>query len=156
MLREYGWRQRFVSEIPGVNSRLDELQAAYLRLRLGHLEDGNRRRAAIAEAYDRGLQATGLTLPIRAAGTTHVFHQYVVRHRDRDGLKQRLADKGVATNIHYAVPVHCQPTYRAHVSGPGVLAATERVAREVLSLPMFPELEDAAVQTVIAAVRSSL
>ena len=112
MLREYGWKRRYVSDIAGVNSRLDELQAAFLRVRLTYLEAGNRRRAAIAAAYTAGLQHTGLLLPAQRPGTTHVYHQYVVRHPDRDALQARLRDRGIATNVHYPVPVHMQPAYQ--------------------------------------------
>ena len=156
ILREYGWRERYISDCAGVNSRLDELQAAYLRLRLRHLAAGNRRRVEIAAAYDRGLAGAGLALPARRAGTTHVFHQYVIRHPDRDGLQSRLRDLGVASNVHYPIPVHLQPAYLGRVSiGPAGLAATEAAAREVLSLPMYPELDDASVAAVIDAVRRS-
>jgi dTDP-4-amino-4,6-dideoxygalactose transaminase len=153
VLREYGWRQRYVSECSGVNSRLDEFQAAFLRTRLPFLEAGNQRRRAIAAAYDRELANTGLALPIQRAGTSHVYHQYVVRHSDRDGLQSRLQQRGIATNVHYPIPVHHQPAYRGRCSvGPAGLDATEAAARAVLSLPMYPELDDASVAEVIDAV----
>jgi dTDP-4-amino-4,6-dideoxygalactose transaminase len=156
-LREYGWERRYVSERPGVNSRLDELQAAILRVGLPFLEAGNRRRREIAAAYTAGLAGTGLALPTARPGTTHVFHQYVIRHPDRDGLQARLKSLGVVTLVHYPVPVHEQPAYRERCAvGPAGLAATERAAREILSLPMHPELDDAAVAAVIEAVRRSL
>jgi dTDP-4-amino-4,6-dideoxygalactose transaminase len=157
MLREYGWKERYISLCAGINSRLDELQAAYLRLRLPLLEAGNRRRAAIAAAYDRGLARTGLVLPAQRTGMTHVYHQYVVRHPNRDELRMRLKKLGVGTNIHYPVPVHRQPGYGDRCGvGPGGLQATERVAREVLSLPVYPELDDASVEEIIDAVRKSV
>ena len=153
-LREYGWRQRYVSAIPGLNSRLDELQAAVLRVKLGALERDNARRAAIAEAYDRGLAGLPLTLPARRAETTHVFHQYVVRSPGRDALRAALGARGIGTNIHYPVPVHLQPAYEGRLAiGPSGLGETERAAREVLSLPIYPQLADAQVARVIAAVR---
>ena len=157
MLREYGWQQRYISSTAGINSRLDEFQAAFLRVRLPFLQAGNQRRAAIAAAYDRGLARTGLILPVQRAGMKHVYHQYVVRHRDRDGLRARLQQLGIGTNIHYPVPVHCQPAYRerCHMS-PSGLAATEALTREILSLPMFPELDDGSVAQVIDAVRRAL
>jgi dTDP-4-amino-4,6-dideoxygalactose transaminase len=156
-MREYGWKQRYISEIPGVNSRLDELQAAVLRVKLRHLEGGNQRRAVIAAAYDRGLAHTGLVLPVTRSGARHVFHQYVVRSRARDALRSNLRERGVGTSVHYPLPVHQQPAYAGRVSlDPGGLEETERAAREVLSLPMYPELTDAAVESVIAAVRASV
>jgi dTDP-4-amino-4,6-dideoxygalactose transaminase len=152
MLREYGWQHR-ISTLPGINSRLDEIQAAYLRVRLTHLQAGNKRRAAIAAAYDRGLARTGLVLPTQRVGTTHVYHQYVIRHPERDELRSRLRKLGIGTNIHYPVPVHCQPAYRERCrTSPAGLAATEAAAREVLSLPMYPELDDGCVAQIIEAV----
>jgi dTDP-4-amino-4,6-dideoxygalactose transaminase len=157
MLREYGWERRYVSDLPGVNSRLDELQAAILRVRLLYLDVGNQRRAAIAAAYDRGLAGTGLVLPAKRAGATHVYHQYVVRHPDRDHLQARLKQKGVGTNVHYPVPVHRQPAYAERFDiDPGGLGTTDTVAREVLSLPMYPELGDATIARIVDTVRSSV
>jgi dTDP-4-amino-4,6-dideoxygalactose transaminase len=157
MLREYGWERRYISDVPGVNSRLDELQAALLRVRLPYLDAGNRRRADIAAAYNQGLAGTGLILPTTLPKATHVYHQYVVRHPDRDQLKVRLQHQGTGTNIHYPVPVHLQPAYEGRFAmDPAGLGTTEAVAREVLSLPMYPELDDAAVARVIDAVRRSL
>ena len=153
ILREYGWRQRFISEVTGVNSRLDELQAAFLRVRLPFLEAANRRRAVIASAYESGLAHSGLILPVQRAGVTHVYHQYVVRHPYRDDLAARLRQAGIGTGVHYPVPVHCQPAYEGRCTpGPAGLEATEKAAREVLSLPMYPELDDASVAEVIDAV----
>jgi len=153
-LREYGWRERYVSAIPGLNSRLDELQAAVLRVKLGALDRDNARRAAIAETYDRGLADLPLTLPARRAEATHVFHQYVVRSPARDALRAVLGDSGIGTNIHYPVPVHLQPAYEGRVVvAPSGLVETERAARAVLSLPIYPQLADAAVVRVISAVR---
>ncbi len=155
-LREYGWHRR-ISERPGVNSRLDELQAAMLRVRLTHLDHGNARRTQIAAAFTRGLQGTGLTLPAPVDGTTHVYHQYVVRSTDRDGLQARLNERGIGTLVHYPIPVHLQPAYRERMPiGCAGLEVTERAAREVLSLPMYPELDDVAVAEVIGAVRAVL
>jgi dTDP-4-amino-4,6-dideoxygalactose transaminase len=153
MLREYGWRERFVSEFPGQNSRLDALQGALLRLRLPYLPASNQRRAAIADAYRRGLQDSedsGLELPTVAARKRHVFHQYVVRHPERDRLRAKLSEAGISTGIHYPVPVHLQPAYREDAKLPSTgLPHTERAAHEVLSLPMFAELGDVAVERVI-------
>jgi dTDP-4-amino-4,6-dideoxygalactose transaminase len=152
-LREYGWRERYVSDIAGANSRLDELQAAVLRVKLARLEHDNARRAALAAAYDRGLAGSGLGLPARRAGASHVFHQYVIRAQDRDGLRERLLARGVGSTIHYPVPVHLQPAYRGRLAvGPGGLGESERAARAVLSLPLYPELADEAVAAVVAAL----
>ena len=156
-LREYGWRERYVSAETGMNSRLDELQAAILRVRLPHLAKDNARRQAIAAAYEDGLDGLPLERPQSRPGATHVWHQYVVRSARRDALQQALKARGIGTNIHYPVPVHLQPAYAGRLPlGPGGLPETERAAREVLSLPMYPQLGDAAVARVIAAVRAAL
>ncbi len=153
MLREYGWKQRYVSDIAGMNSRLDELQAAILRARLPRLAADNARRRAIAQAYDGGLKGAGVTLPVTSPEAVPVFHQYVVRAADRDGLRAALKEQGIGTNIHYPMPVHLQPAYLGRVAiGPSGMAETERAAREVLSLPMYPQLDDAMVDRVIAAM----
>jgi dTDP-4-amino-4,6-dideoxygalactose transaminase len=156
-LREYGWRERYVSAVTGMNSRLDEIQAAILRVRLPHLAAENARREAIAARYDRGLAGLPIELPRRRPDTVPVWHQYVVRSTSRDGLQQALAARGIGTNVHYPVPVHLQPAYAGRLkTGPSGLAVSERAAREVLSLPMYPQLADAAVDQVIAAIRSVL
>ncbi|HEV2546146.1 MAG TPA: DegT/DnrJ/EryC1/StrS family aminotransferase [Stellaceae bacterium] len=155
-IREYGWRARYVSDIPGMNSRLDEVQAAVLRVKLPALDAANTRRAAIADAYDRGLAGSGLGLPWRRPGASHVFHQYVVRSLARDRLRDALTARGIGTNIHYPVPIHLQPAYRGRIAlDPGGLAESEAAAREVLSLPMYPQLDDGAVAGVIAALRGA-
>ncbi len=155
-LRQYGWRSRYVSDITGVNSRLDEIQAAVLRVRLTMLEAENQRRREIAATYDSGLAGLPLQLPARRPDATHVFHQYVVRTPQRDALQRALAGRGIGTNIHYPVPVHLQPAYRDRLAiGPSGLAETERAAREVLSLPMFPQLTEEQVGRVISAVHGA-
>jgi len=138
-LREYGWRDRYVSDEPGMNSRLDELQAAVLRVKLRYLDSGNARRRQLAEAYGAALDGAGLTLPQCGPDAFHVYHQYVVRSPRRDALRTRLRDQGVDTAIHYPVPVHRQAAYLGRIRH-GSLARTEEAAKEILSLPMYPEL----------------
>ena len=155
-LRQYGWRSRYVSDITGVNSRLDEIQAAVLRVRLTMLEAENQRRREIAAAYDKGLAGLPLQLPGRRRDAAHVFHQYVIRTPRRDALQRALRERGIGTNIHYPVPVHLQPAYQGRLAiGPSGLAETEHAAREVLSLPMFPQLAEEQVGRVIAGIRSA-
>ncbi|MEA2697300.1 MAG: hypothetical protein QOI66_1571 [Myxococcales bacterium] len=155
-LREYGWRERYVSSEPkpgqGMNSRLDELQAAILRVKLPFLAADNARRAAIAAAYDRGLAAADVITPRRRPDAGHVYHQYVIRASQRDQLRQTLQAQGVGTLIHYPVPVHLQPAYHRRLPVAGTLEHTEEACRQILSLPMFPELTDAEVQRSVAAV----
>jgi dTDP-4-amino-4,6-dideoxygalactose transaminase len=155
-LREYGWRRRYISDRTGMNSRLDEMQAAILRVKLRHLDGDNARRQAIAGIYDYGLRwCAGIGLPARRPGGTHVFHQYVLRCRDRDALQAALKARGVGTNIHYPVPVHLQPAYHNRVAlGVGGLPESERASREVLSLPMFPELGEDRAARVVAALKA--
>jgi dTDP-4-amino-4,6-dideoxygalactose transaminase len=156
-LRQYGWGERYVSDRPGVNSRLDPLQAAILGVRLAHLDEDNARRAALAARYDAGLAASGLALPARRAGASHVFHQYVVRHEARDALRASLAARGVGTLVHYPVPVHAQPAYRGRVAlAPGGLAESERAAATVLSLPIYPELGADRADRVVASLNAAV
>ena len=156
-LREYGWVKRYVSDVPGMNSRLDELQAAILDVRLAGLERDNERRREIAAIYTRGLSGAPVALPIERPGVRHVFHQYVVRVRDRDGLAARLKAAGIGSNVHYPIPVHLQPAYVGRLAlSPQDLSHTETAAREVLSLPMYPELTDAQVKNVIAELSAAL
>jgi dTDP-4-amino-4,6-dideoxygalactose transaminase len=153
-IRQYGWKERYISDGVGVNSRLDEIQAAILRVKLNYLDAGNARRQAIAAAYDEALAGTRYAAPIRRAGSGHVFHQYVLRVPERAALMARLRAEGVATAIHYPSPVHLQPAYRGRTPlGPAGCAETARAAAEVMSLPMFPELTDAQVGHVCTVLR---
>ena len=148
-LREYGWGKRYISESRGMNTRLDELQAAVLRVKLKYLDQENMRRQEIAGFYDAQLSATGLVLPRLRGPVTHVYHQYVVRCKRREDLRSFLQARAIGTLVHYPLPVHLQPAYRS-VSVPArtEMYETERVCREVLSLPMYPELSDLQIQTV--------
>jgi dTDP-4-amino-4,6-dideoxygalactose transaminase len=154
-IREYGWRERYVSARIGVNSRLDAIQAAILNVKLVSLAADNARRQAIAERYDAGLTGLPLAVPARRPLATHVFHQYVIRLADRDRIRDRLRAKGIGTGIHYPVPVHRQPGYSGRLtSGPSGLGVTERAAPQLLSLPIYPQLASDAVDRVIAEIRA--
>jgi len=152
LLREYGWAERYVSHFPGWNSRLDELQAAILRVKLRYLDQDNAARSRIAGMYHDGLRNCEISLPSCRQTVSHVYHQYVVRTPRRDALKQHLRDKGIAALIHYPVPIHLQPAYRGRLTGSDNLLETESAAREVLSLPIYPGLKEMQVQTVLEAV----
>lgn len=153
-LRQYGWRTHYISESVGVNSRLDELQAAILRVKLRHLHAQNARRQAIAAQYDSALRGTELAPPARRPGIGHVYHLYVLRTPERAALQARLREKGIGTGIHYPSPVHLQPAYRGRVRlGPSACRATEVAAEQVLSLPMYPELTDEQIALVCDALR---
>ncbi len=152
LLRQYGWRERYVSDSPGGNSRLDELQAAVLRVKLRYLDGENARRRDLAGAYDALLKSTELVLPSVRPGARHVYHQYVVRLPRRDELGAHLREAGIGTGIHYPVPVHLQAAYRDRLPLGTPLPATEQAAGEVLSLPMFPQLSDAQVRQVCECI----
>jgi dTDP-4-amino-4,6-dideoxygalactose transaminase len=154
MLREYGWQSRYVSEIPGKNSRLDELQAAILRVKLRYLDADNAKRAAIARNYSEGLDKSVVGLPKVRTDAKTAYHLYVVQLTGRAGLVDHLADKGIQTGIHYPVPIHLQPAYAGRLRTAGNMEITEKLAKEVLSLPMYPELSTGDVFQVIEAVNS--
>lgn len=152
-MREYGWRERHISDSPGMNSRLDEIQAAVLRVKLRYLDEENARRRQIACIYDTMLAATTLILPGTTCDGEHVYHQYVVRSSYRDGLREFLKENSIGTSVHYPTPVHLQPAYRGRlVIGPGGLQNTEQVCREILSLPMHPQMSDDEARRVCEIV----
>jgi dTDP-4-amino-4,6-dideoxygalactose transaminase len=152
-LREYGWRSRYVSDEPGINSRLDELQAAILRVKLRYLDEENLRRRRIAATYDERLTKASYRLPASGPDMSHVYHQYVIRAPDRNALRARLAERGVNTLIHYPLAVHQQPAYAGRLAmAPGGLPVTEAACREVLSIPVQPELTDEEVNAVCDAL----
>ena len=142
LLRQYGWRERYISDIPGRNSRLDELQAAILQVKLRHLDRENASRRTLAQTYTTLLAGAGLALPEVRQDSVHVFHQYAVCLPRRDDLKAQLQQAGIGTLVHYPVPVHLQPAYQGRLPAVVTLTQTERVARQVLSLPIYPQLRD--------------
>ncbi len=157
ILRQYGWKERYVSSIAGLNSRLDELQASILRVKLKYLDTDNTRRNAIADAYDRAFLGTSLGLPHRSRGMTHAMHLYVIEHDNRDDLKQYLLSRGIQAAIHYPLAIHQQPAYSTRsIRGADKLPVTEQVYRRILSLPMYPELSDGDVERVVIEVRTWL
>ena len=153
-LRNYGSVRKYEHEVIGYNSRLDEMQAAFLRVKLPHLDEENERRRAIAARYTAGLADANLVLPFVPDWAEPVWHLYVVRHADRDGLAEHLKASGVSTVIHYPTPPHRQPAYASLGLGEGSFPVSEQIHREVLSLPIGPMLTDDDVDHVIDAVRS--
>lgn len=152
----HGSRQRYYHEVVGVNSRLDTLQAAVLRIKLKHLDAYARARNAAAAAYDAAFNGIdGLTVPARWQQSTHVFHQYTLRVADgqRDALKQHLEAQGIPSMVYYPVPCHLQEAYASGRCPEGALPVTEALAREVLSLPMSTELDGAQLDRITAAVQ---
>jgi dTDP-3-amino-3,4,6-trideoxy-alpha-D-glucose transaminase len=153
LLRQYGWTERYVSDLKGLNSRLDDLQAAVLRVKLKLLDAWNTRRRQLAGFYDCMLVGTALVLPAHLEGAVHVYHHYVVRHPQREGLRAFLAERGIRTLVHYPVPVHLQPAYADLGYRRGDLPVSEAAARQVLSLPLYPEMNDDSVEVVSEAVK---
>lgn len=153
LLRQYGWRQRDVSEMEGRNSRMDELQAAILRAKLPFLEADNARRRQIARRYDDGLGDLPLWRPAVRDGTTPAPHLYPVLVSSRDELRKHLAGRGIETGIHYPVPLHLQPGYAFLGHRRGDFPVSEEASETVLSLPLYPTLSDEQVEAVIAAMR---
>jgi dTDP-4-amino-4,6-dideoxygalactose transaminase len=155
-IREYGWRDRYVSARVGINTRLDPIQAAILAAKLPRLDADNARRQEIAACYDCGLAGLPLALPQRRDGATHVFHQYVVAANpaDRDRLREHLGQARIGAGLHYPMPVHLQPAYRGRLAEyPEGLPETSAARHRILSLPMYPQLDEGAVNRVVAEIR---
>ncbi|MCL6481884.1 MAG: DegT/DnrJ/EryC1/StrS family aminotransferase [Firmicutes bacterium] len=156
-MRNHGQAEKYVSTELGWNSRLDELQAAVLRVKLRHLDSWTLRRQAVAARYTELLASLEpIRVPRIAPLATHVFHQYTIRVANRDAVAARLAEQGIATAVHYPVPLHLQPVF-AHLEGHrGQCPVAERAAEEVLSLPMYPELSDAQIERVASALANAV
>ena len=159
MIHEYGWKERYVSFIPGMNTRLDELQAAILRVKLKYLDVENSRRRKIAEMYSELLPEGSVITPQVTKSSYHVYHQYVIRTQKRDELRKFLEANSIQTGIHYPLPVHLQPAYKQRLLTNGPLSVTESVCHEILSLPVFPQLTDEQVlrvgQTILEWTRDA-
>ena len=153
MLRNYGQREKYRHLLRGFNRRLDTLQAAVLRVKLRHLDDWNAARRRHAKLYTRLLAGSGVATPIVAEYARSVWHLYVVQTEDRAGLKAHLDARGIATGIHYPIPVHLQPAYADLGHAPGDFPVSERQAGQILSLPMYAELTPAMVEFVADAIR---
>ena len=158
MLRNHGRREKYVHRTEGVNSRLDALQAAVLRVKLPHLEAWNERRREAAALYDERLgDVDGIRcLPAVDGATTHAHHLYVIRAAERDRIREALAAAGVATGIHYPVPLHLQPAYEHLGHRTGDFPVTEALAAEVLSLPIYPEIGADRIDRIASLVLGSL
>lgn len=151
-LRQYGWRERYVSVVSGINSRLDELQAAVLRVKLQYLDAANIRRREIAEIYRNHLTILGSDLPFCRNNIEHVYHQFVIRTSNRHLTQSELTQCGIGTLIHYPTPIHRQPAYVERLIH-GDLIHSEQAAATVLSLPMYPELEDRQAYRITSALQ---
>jgi dTDP-3-amino-3,4,6-trideoxy-alpha-D-glucose transaminase len=152
-VRDHGAQKKYLHAEVGYNSRLDELQAAALRVKLRRLTAWNRRRQRLAARYHAGLAGLGLQLPGVRPGAVHVFHQYILRTPLRDDLRSHLAERGIETAVHYPLPLHRQPALAHLPSRRRRFPVAEKAARELLCLPISPELSDRDQARVIAAVR---
>ena len=153
-IRQYGWKERYLSDVPGMNSRLDEIHAAMLGVKLQRLDTEIAARRAAAARYDAELKSV-IATPLARPGIGHAYHLYVVRSPRRDALATALKARGIGTGVHYPLPVHLQQAYRGRLSITG-MAETERAALEVLSLPMHAFLSDDDVAHVIESVNASV
>jgi len=154
MLRNYGEEGKYDNRVEGVNSRLDEIQAAVLRVKLRHLDEWVAARRRLAAQYDTLLAGTSLTLPIEIESARHCYHLYVIRSNHRDALRRHLHEQGIGTAIHYPTPVHRQPAYCHLEYVEGDFPCAESACRQVLSLPLHPELRGDELSQVAAAVRT--
>lgn len=156
-LREYGQVRRYEHPTHGHNSRLDEMQAALLRVKLERLDEHNAARIRVAKQYaDEIGDLPGVLLPRTAPWAEHVYHLYVIQCVDRDGVREQLAREGIETMVHYPKPVHLQDAYRHLGNGPGSLPVTERLCASVLSLPMYPQISSEQVSRVVHALRHAM
>ncbi|NQU17102.1 MAG: DegT/DnrJ/EryC1/StrS family aminotransferase [Candidatus Saganbacteria bacterium] len=156
LLRQYGWEKRYISSFSGWNTRLDEVQAAVLRVKLRYLDADNKKRAELAKMYDQELSGIDLSLPLTRPNSTHVYHLYVVRSKQRDRILKFLGDREIRALVHYPVPLHLQPAYKKLVSNNTSLRESELAAEEVLSLPIYPELEQSDLRLVCDAIKEIL
>jgi dTDP-4-amino-4,6-dideoxygalactose transaminase len=152
-IRNYGQRNKNEHVMLPLNRRLDTIQAAVLGVKLPHLDEWNRRRQQLADDYRCRLEGTPLDLPAAEAQDRHVYHLFVVQSADRDALRHSLATEGIETGIHYPLALHQQPVLQHLGYRAGQFPNSERLARTSLSLPMYPELEPAGLDRVVAAVR---
>ena len=155
-LRNGGQSDRYSHVDAGANSRLDELQAAILRVKLRHLAADTERRRTLAALYVSELDGSGVGLPRERPGVRAVHHLYVVRHPERDRLAAGLAERGVGTLIHYPIPVHLQPAFADWGGAPGDCPVAEQAASEILSLPLYPELDETDVRYVCEVLRETV
>jgi len=152
LLRNWGQTRRYEHAVRGYNYRMEGLQGAILRVKLRHLEAWTEARRAIAAAYTGLLKDSGLVIPVARPHVRHVYHAYTIRTPERDPLVERLTAAGIQTGVHYPLPVHLQPAYRDPRYPEGSLPAAESAAREVVSLPIYPELRPEQVEAVSGAV----
>jgi dTDP-4-amino-4,6-dideoxygalactose transaminase len=153
-LRQYGWNEHRESTTTGFNSRLDEMQAAILRVKLTHLSDDNEKRRSIAQRYNNAFKYLSITLPSQNTNELHAMHLYVIKCEQRDELLKHLRSKGVGASLHYPLAVHQHTAYSNRIRGGAELPMTEQFYQKNLTLPMFPELSEEQVEHIISSVIS--
>jgi dTDP-4-amino-4,6-dideoxygalactose transaminase len=154
MIANHGQKVKYHHDIIGVNSRLDTLQAAILKVKLNYLDEYTGKRNDVAAYYDRNLTGiNGLELPHRSPNSTHVFHQYTIKvEGKRNGLREHLASAGIPTMIYYPIPLHLQNAYRQKEFGEGSFPVTEKLSKSVLSLPIHTEMNDEQLKFITGVV----
>ncbi len=155
LLRDFGQRRKYEHLVRAGNCRLDSIQAAVLDVKLAHLDEWNAARRRHAAAYDERLAKIGVAPPLRPREEGHVYHLYVIEVEQRERTIEALRDRGIATGIHYPIPIHLQPAYADLGLGRGAFPRTERSAERILSLPMFPELTEEQIDLVAGALASA-
>jgi dTDP-4-amino-4,6-dideoxygalactose transaminase len=156
MFRNHGRVEKYLHEFEGYNSRLDSIQAAVLRIKLKYLECWNEQRIENARYYNQLLSQLPVKIPVVAPGARHVYYVYTIRVNDRDQIKQELLKRGVETGIYYPIPLHLQPAYKYLNYREGMFPITERVSREILSLPLWPELKKAKIELICKELQNSI
>jgi dTDP-4-amino-4,6-dideoxygalactose transaminase len=156
MLRTHGWKKKYYPEVLGYNSRLDELQAAILRVKLPHVDAWNARRREIANLYSQRLAALGVVTPVELPGCQHVYHLYIIRVPNRDRVQAALKAAGVASEVYYPQPPHLSEPCRSLGNQPGACPVAEQASQETLALPLYPEMTAAQIEAVISALAEAL
>ena len=154
VLRTHGWREKYDPEVLGYNSRLDEMQAAILRVKLPHLDAWNAERVRRARIYAQAFAGTRVRTPIEPANTTHVHHLYVVRVAQRAAMERALKEQGIATAVYYPLPLHRTKLFRGSVAG-RTFPGSDALSEELLAIPLYPEMSDGQQETVVSAVRAA-
>lgn len=155
MLRTHGWREKYDPEVLGYNSRLDEMQAAVLRVKLRHLDAWNAERCRRARVYADAFAGTTIRTPVERAGSTHVHHLYVVAVTQRSATERALKERGIATAVYYPRPLHATKLFRAAADG-RAFPVSDALSQELLAIPLYPEMSDEQQETVIVGMRAAV
>lgn len=155
-LRTHGWGKKYYPEMIGYNSRLDEIQAAVLRVKLRHLDVWNQRRREIASRYDRVLADSGVETPLEASYARHVYHLYVIRVPHRESVQEYLSSLGIASGVYYPWPLHLLAPYQDLGYRPGTFPGAERASKENLAIPLYPEMTDEQIKAIVGGVMEAI